>query len=69
MIDHLTTMAARQQLHAQQSRAEQFGPLLPAAPSQPRAATGRRPRVRVPQAGAHPGFRLFGSWTASRASR
>jgi hypothetical protein len=69
MIDHLTTMAARQQLAAQQARAEQLGPSVPASPAQSRAATGRQRRVRVPQAGAHPGFRLFGSWATSRASR
>ncbi len=69
MIDHVTIAAARQSIAAQQAHAERFGPLTPARPVRSGRAPARKPLGRVPQAGAHPGFRLFGNWTVRAAGR
>jgi hypothetical protein len=63
MIDPMSIAAARRSLAAQQAQAERFAPLVPAPSTRPGRASARRPLGRVPQAGAHPGFRLFGGWS------
>jgi len=69
MIDHVTIAAARQSMAAQQAHAERFGPLVPARVGRVGRPSARKALGRVPQPGAHPGFRLFGNWTVRAAGR
>ncbi|MFM7537830.1 MAG: hypothetical protein ACKO91_18835 [Acidimicrobiales bacterium] len=72
MIDRVTIAAARQSMAAQQANAERFGPLVPARVARVGRVgrpSARKALGRVPQPGAHPGFRLFGNWTVRAAGR